>query len=290
MPVKDKRMDTFARETFKLGTLRGFKYFSPELRGREEMLLSISVAQSAAGQLNLQALGGSGALPPASPCQRERPKAPWEESDVPADATVDCTFLLAGYAHYNCPHAWIRAGHEVFGSAFAAAPDAPIDLAATADWRSRTVHAFEFVGEIVCATMRPPPANPFALDLSVLEQERSVTEQCLLSGSLASFLRDVHLSSAPFAAEVESDLLHLLQFHYSRLPKLLSMMPPVDGMASGGGGGGSGGGGMRGGGASASASFTSNHSNSGSFNHGLPSVRRRETSQQSSCTESPVTP
>ena len=101
-------MDTFARETFKLGTLRGFKYFSPELRGREEMLLSISVAQSAAGQLNLQALGGS-ALPPACRASASARRHPGKNRR-PADATVDCTFLLAGYAHYNRPRRWIRAG------------------------------------------------------------------------------------------------------------------------------------------------------------------------------------
>ena len=43
---KDKRMDAFARETFKLGTLRGFRHFKVELRGREEMMLTFQVAGS----------------------------------------------------------------------------------------------------------------------------------------------------------------------------------------------------------------------------------------------------
>ena len=50
-------MDTFARESFKLGTLRGFKHFTAELRGREEMLLSIKVPSSARGRLLLEPRG-----------------------------------------------------------------------------------------------------------------------------------------------------------------------------------------------------------------------------------------
>ena len=41
MAQKDKRMDAFAREAFRLGTLRGFRHFSVELRGREELLLTV---------------------------------------------------------------------------------------------------------------------------------------------------------------------------------------------------------------------------------------------------------
>ena len=34
-------MDEFAREVFRLGTLRCFRHFSLDLRGREELLLTV---------------------------------------------------------------------------------------------------------------------------------------------------------------------------------------------------------------------------------------------------------
>ena len=234
-------MDTFARESFKLGTLRGFKHFTAELRGREEMLLSIKVPSSARGRLLLEPMREQNALPPASPCQRERKPAPWEEGGAaPAEPSVPVTvtYLIAGYAHYNCPLAWVRTGHNLFGPGFGAAPDAPVDLQSTADWKVRTVHAFEFAAELIFATVQPPPVNPFALDLSVLEG-LPLADQMLLSGSLASFLRDVSLCSADFAEHVEPDLLRLLQFHYSRLPRLLRLMH-LPGPAAGAGAGGAG--------------------------------------------------
>ena len=235
---KNKQMDIFSRETFKMGTLTGFRHFRVELRGREEMLILLDVPSSSLGQLSLRPMGSASALPPASPCQRERPKAPWEvaaassEPEPPPPATtVGCTFLLAGYAHYNCPLAWVRAGHALFGPAYEKANtvDAPIELRASAAWKSRGVHAFEFVAELILATVRPPPENPFELDLAALEAPNApAVDMLLLAGSLASFLRDVHLSSAPYAPKVEDDLLHCLRLHYSRLPKLLATLPADD--------------------------------------------------------------
>ena len=45
-------MDAFARECFKLGTLRGFKHFKAELRGREEMMLEgLSIGSTAGAEV-----------------------------------------------------------------------------------------------------------------------------------------------------------------------------------------------------------------------------------------------
>ena len=62
---KDKRMDTFARETFKLGALSAFRHLSAELRGREEMVLTIEVPSRLLGQLDLHPMRAQHALPPA---------------------------------------------------------------------------------------------------------------------------------------------------------------------------------------------------------------------------------
>ena len=199
-------MDTFARETFKLGTLRGFKHFRVELRGREEMLLMFEVHHAALNgtRLTLAPMNLQSALPPASPCQRERIRAPWEDAPAePESSTV--SYLLAGYAHYNCPLAWVRSGHSLFGPSFQspAAMDAPCDLQTSAEFKQRTVHAFEFAAELVFATARPAPANPFEIDLAMVEK-LPLVEMLLLAGSLASFLRDIQLSNAPYAHLVES--------------------------------------------------------------------------------------
>ena len=67
---KDKRMDAFARETFKLGTLSGFRHFKTELRGREEMILTIDVPSGSLGRLLLAPHDVSAhAAPPTSDSQ-----------------------------------------------------------------------------------------------------------------------------------------------------------------------------------------------------------------------------
>ena len=168
---KDKRMDAFARETFKLGTLRGFRHFTCELRGREEMMVTIEVPTSRANRLTLAPMSLQNALPPASPCQREpSPPVPWAEGggassapaspSKPSGATRSITFLVAGYAHYNCPLAWIRSGHSLFGANFSSPNmmDAPVELAAADEWSQRAVHAFEF-GTPCAAHLSPPPSH-----------------------------------------------------------------------------------------------------------------------------------
>ena len=150
---KDKRMDAFARETFKFGTLRGFRHFKAELRGREEMMLNIEVPASNANRLHQlkPMMTHQNTLPPASPCQREgSPAAPWKEDNGSSSkreaVAVQCSFLVAGYAHYNCPLAWVRSGHRLFGANFSSPTtmDSPIELDASREWTNRAVHAFEF--------------------------------------------------------------------------------------------------------------------------------------------------
>lgn len=234
--AKDKRVDTFAKESFKLGTLQGFRHFRVELRGREELLLMIDVphAALAGGRIALVPMSLQNALAPASPCQRERAREPWDDGPDETKAVTTVTYLIAGYAHYACPHTWVRAGHSLFGPSFqsAAAMDAPVDMRTTAEWRTRTVHAFEFVAELVHATARPPVSNPFEVDHAAVERLPTV-EQVLLSGAIVAFLRDVRLSSTPYASDVEGDLVRLVRLHYTRLPKILTSLPPPEEAADG---------------------------------------------------------
>jgi hypothetical protein len=150
-------MDAYSRESFRFGTLRGFKHFRVELRGREEMLLTFDVSHAAlsGGHVPLAPMSLQSALPPASPCQREGMRAPWEDEQPKKVTTV--SYLLAGYAHYNCPLAWVRSGHSLVGSAFQnpGAMDAPVELQAAQAFKTQTVsRAFHAHARSLC---RPPP-------------------------------------------------------------------------------------------------------------------------------------
>ena len=75
-------------------------------------------------------------LPPASPCHREvRGDELWGEDEGeggPAAPPSDAVFLVGGYAHYNCPYVWVRAGHALLGSFGTDAEfDAPLLLQST---------------------------------------------------------------------------------------------------------------------------------------------------------------
>ena len=146
MSSRNKRMDVFARETFRLGCLQGFRHFSIELRGREELLLTVrrtpsssgcsstpsspnvygsSSARAGAGPVLVPMRESAGPLPPASPCDREKGgTSRWGETEA--------VFLIGGYAHYNCPYVWVRAGHSLIGSFGSDEQlDAPLQLQST---------------------------------------------------------------------------------------------------------------------------------------------------------------
>ena len=95
-------MDAFAREAFRLGTLCGFKHFEAEMRGREELLLTVRAGSGPRlNHMKLVPLRSSSSLPPASPCNRENSHRGGALED-------HATFLIGGYAHYNMPHVWVR--------------------------------------------------------------------------------------------------------------------------------------------------------------------------------------
>eukprot|EP00964_Phaeocystis_antarctica_P161062 scaffold133110_cov63-Phaeocystis_antarctica.AAC.8 len=120
-----------------------------------------------------------GPLPPASPCHREPlGRTPDDEGE-----SSSAVFLVGGYAHYNCPYVWVRAGHSLLGSFGTDEQlDAPLLLESTQAWRERTVHAWEIVAELVGAVATPSPINPFELQPGYLE-ELAPVDAMLLSGS-----------------------------------------------------------------------------------------------------------
>ncbi|XP_041739976.1 uncharacterized protein si:dkey-19b23.7 isoform X2 [Coregonus clupeaformis] len=119
-------------------------------------------------------------LLPASPSEREI-----------AVPEVNCTlFLLAGYAKYGRPYAWIRSNHERLvniGGTDSMVKDTPMKLKAITDWGSQGIRVWDVVSELVCLCTVPSPSNPFALDMRYLKN-LPLPERFLVSGALLNFL------------------------------------------------------------------------------------------------------
>ncbi|XP_043933270.1 uncharacterized protein LOC122806697 isoform X5 [Protopterus annectens] len=150
-----KRLKQFTDEMMLLGSLQGFRYFQPWLRGKEELLLTVvnedAVWQShyplpAPNVLSVQCqdqnlrlspsreeMAGNmeDMVPPASPYERE--------ISMPG---TNCTlFLLAVYAKYQHPYVWIRSSHERFVNVNkndALAHDSPLKLKSISEWNVKS--------------------------------------------------------------------------------------------------------------------------------------------------------
>ncbi|XP_016335116.1 uncharacterized protein LOC107683551 [Sinocyclocheilus anshuiensis] len=145
------RFQHFLSELAILGSLQGFHYFQPWLRGREELLLTVvnddlrwrspgfavSVASTftsstCSSSYSLDSdyasspLAGEGPPPQYKPetpdaTQQQTPSRNVDSHLLPASPSereiavpeMNCTlFLLAGYAKYGQPYVWIRSNHE----------------------------------------------------------------------------------------------------------------------------------------------------------------------------------
>uniref|UniRef100_A0A3P9KGE3 Si:dkey-19b23.7 n=1 Tax=Oryzias latipes TaxID=8090 RepID=A0A3P9KGE3_ORYLA len=186
-----RKLQHFLNDLALLGSLQGFKYFQPWLRGKEELLLTVvnedlgcrspgfavSRASSRSSSSTSSSLNSSDiSLLPASPSEGEI-----------AVPEVNCTlFLLAGYIKYGRPYAWIRSNHErlvTIGGADSMVKDTPMKLKSITDW----VRVWDVVSELVCLCTVPSPSNPFALDMRYVKS-LPAPERFLVTGALMSFL------------------------------------------------------------------------------------------------------
>ncbi|XP_057709757.1 uncharacterized protein si:dkey-19b23.7 isoform X2 [Corythoichthys intestinalis] len=221
-----RKLQHFLADLALLGSLQGFKYFQPWLRGKEELLLTVvnedlgwrspGFAVSRASSSTSGSSDGSSpsssspslASSAGSPAPETRacpiraetakdfsskehllPASPSEqEMAVPE---VNCTlFLLAGYVKYGRPHAWIRSNHERLVSiqgTDSMVRDTPMKLKSITDWQTRGIRVWDVVSELVCLCMVPFPSNPFALDTRYI-QSLPVPERFLATGALLNFL------------------------------------------------------------------------------------------------------
>uniref|UniRef100_UPI00398F5D16 uncharacterized protein isoform X1 n=2 Tax=Pristiophorus japonicus TaxID=55135 RepID=UPI00398F5D16 len=244
------KLQEFLGDLVVLGSLQGFRYFQPWLRGREELLLTVvnedvswqsasfpgSLMNSPSegfgvseltyeGQTLLTSLrsqkrtSGCGpqvvALAPASPCDREV-----------ALPELNCTlFLLAGYAKYQSPYVWVRSNHKRLIKATSedwAAKDSPLKLNSTLEWHQSDVLIWEIVAELVKVCTWPPPPNPFTLDMRYFKS-LPLIERFLASGAMANFLQRIVIygnRDRPYYIKVLQELETLNRFHVKALQQM----------------------------------------------------------------------
>ncbi|XP_043933267.1 uncharacterized protein LOC122806697 isoform X2 [Protopterus annectens] len=232
-----KRLKQFTDEMMLLGSLQGFRYFQPWLRGKEELLLTVvnedAVWQShyplpAPNVLSVQCqdqnlrlspsreeMAGNmeDMVPPASPYERE--------ISMPG---TNCTlFLLAVYAKYQHPYVWIRSSHERFVNVNkndALAHDSPLKLKSISEWNVKSIHIWNVVAELVQLCTIPPPLNPLALDMKYFES-LPLTERLLSSGAVAKFLQRLVTDTSSIDKDYYhlalEDLSAITKFHFQTL-------------------------------------------------------------------------
>uniref|UniRef100_A0A671P7G1 Uncharacterized LOC107683551 n=1 Tax=Sinocyclocheilus anshuiensis TaxID=1608454 RepID=A0A671P7G1_9TELE len=224
------RFQHFLSELAILGSLQGFHYFQPWLRGREELLLTV-VNDDLVGSLFLclslfvfslrlfyiKNVNVDSHLLPASPSEREI-----------AVPEMNCTlFLLAGYAKYGQPYVWIRSNHERLvnvGGTDTLVKDTPMKLKSITDWvsTSQGTHVWDVVSELVGLCTMPPPDNPFSLDMRYL-QTLSLPERFLVTGALLNFLEMIVVQGSreePFYDLVVEELKPLRRLHFQSLSEV----------------------------------------------------------------------
>ncbi|KAK1797100.1 hypothetical protein P4O66_008490, partial [Electrophorus voltai] len=150
-------------------------------------------------------------LLPASPSEREI-----------AVPEMNCTlFLLAGYAKYGRPYAWIRSNHERLvniGGSDSLVKDTPMKLKSITDWvlTSQGTRVWDIVNELVGLCTMPPPDNPFSLDMCYL-QTLPLPKRFLVTGALLNFLEMIvvqGIREEPFYDMVVEEIEPLRRMHF----------------------------------------------------------------------------
>eukprot|EP00824_Muranothrix_gubernata_P011573 TRINITY_DN25055_c0_g1_i1.p1 TRINITY_DN25055_c0_g1~~TRINITY_DN25055_c0_g1_i1.p1 ORF type:complete len:240 (-),score=41.09 TRINITY_DN25055_c0_g1_i1:17-736(-) len=230
-------MDAFAKDCLRVGVLQGFQHFSVYLRGREELVVSVKNSQSKLRRQQSYYYAPfrvvSHGLPPASPSARAGEK-------TPLDDTCGVTeFLIGGYARYKCPYVWLRSNEMRLGTVRegdeeeeeettstenkkSKAMELPLELRSVEAWKenSQAVKVSDIIEELVMTNMHTPPSNPFAVDLSYMD-DLPLRERVLLTGSLANFLRELYMRGKTYKDSIRKDLESILERHFFELTLLL---------------------------------------------------------------------
>lgn len=241
-----KKLQGFLAEMLSVGCVKGFKYFSTYLRGKEEMVCTVlnepvtprssSPVSSEGGRVffsgsqpelpvdqkdlmlsqgTQKRLSGYGymdiGLPPASPSEREI-------TPVRDDSTL---FLLAGYGKYSCPYVWVRSNHSRLVKLTEENKfnkDSPLRLKTTSAWNEKDIRVWEILAELVKLNTRPAPSNPFAVDLEYFDS-LSIGERVIALGAMSHLLQQIfsHGPDKAYAGLVADDLKEVTRRHFKDL-------------------------------------------------------------------------
>ncbi len=225
MSGTNEKTSAFLKEKLRVGALRGFKYFSLYLRGREELEVTIPhprkttsmnrsySVRSLRGNLQPMAYG----LPPASPTEGEM--------QTGRAGDEDAVFLVAAYAKYKCAYVWLRSNHHrILAPGTLSDPDnkdSPLTLTSTERWNEVSrVYVWEILAELIGLSVKPPPGNPFAIDYHQLDQVPPF-ERAFAAAGLLHFLRRVWLARPPYQDLVLQDIRELCNRHFTDLPRVI---------------------------------------------------------------------
>ena len=241
-----RKFNDFLAELLDMGCTKGFRHFSTHLRGREEMTVKIVNEPSVPVVLSSQfaspgfslnqsilrenlprsrqsmllssrwqrRLSGYGflnvGLLPASPSEHE------------IEQDNGCTiFLLACYAKYHRPYAWIRTNHHRLirlNTQDANEKDHPLKLRSTSQWNlPGRVRVWDIMAELVTLSCQPMPPNPFQIDLDYFDSLEP-HERALASGAMTRILLHILTTGARrYNVKVKDDLLLVSQRHFSSM-------------------------------------------------------------------------
>lgn len=243
---EQRKFNEFLLELLDVGCTKGFRNFSTHLRGREEMTVKIVNEPSVPVVLTSQVaspgfslnqsilrenlprsrqsmllsgrwqrrLSGYGflnvGLPPASPSEHE--------TDQDSGSTL---FLLACYARYHRPYAWVRTNHHRLirlNAQDATEKDHPLKLRSTSQWNlPGRVRVWDIMAELVTISCQPMPPNPFQVDFDYFDTLEP-HERALASGAMTRILLQILTTGTRrYNTKVKDDLLLISQRHFASM-------------------------------------------------------------------------
>ncbi|RDD46646.1 hypothetical protein TrispH2_000937 [Trichoplax sp. H2] len=238
-PLQSSKFQQLLADIANIGSTTGFKYFTLQLNGKEELLCSILNSPSIYSNENaigwddiydtnniskkrrppllsqmsqsnlLKESGGTGSsLPPASP-------------PISCISNADETlFLIGAYPLYDRPYVWIRNNHSRFmvdsDLENEKTKSSPLRLKSSLEWEKRDIRIWDIIAELVTISCRPSPRNPFAIDIDYYDNSPLV-ESTLATGSTIRILQEIVTSSHPYNDKVWDDLQQLTKRHFEDL-------------------------------------------------------------------------
>uniref|UniRef100_UPI00358EF35A uncharacterized protein n=1 Tax=Myxine glutinosa TaxID=7769 RepID=UPI00358EF35A len=220
-----------------LGTLQGFLHFSLQLRGKEELLVTVVNRGTVGLSSTLAACLGTHEQTTDSDCGSPRSSdtvpaytrldEPQNEELLPAspddqEAAIpppgSSLFLLAAYARYGRPYVWLRSSPPN-GVLPGARYDRPLPLLSTQHWSDHDVSVWDVIADLVsiCSDPRSSPPVPFAMDQAWL-LSLPYTARLFATGAAIHFLQSLFLKGgSKYCCALLGEILSLTRLHLDAL-------------------------------------------------------------------------